>query len=766
MMKKLWVYFFFAALPFWVSACKHNKDGDPPATSSPSETTNAVPVANAGADAAAAVGDTVTLDGSASSDPDQDPLTFLWTVVAEPAGSSVSLSDPTGVSPTFVPQVAGTYRFELTVSDGTADSAPDQVTITVTDGTTPSPAPAPAPAPAPTPAPAPAPSPAPVNTAPTANAGPDQSVNTGATVQLDGSASSDPEQDPLTYQWTFSTMPTGSTATLSDATAVNPTFTADVDGVYTLTLIVNDGALDSTPDEVIITAGAANSPPVANAGPDQSVNTGATVQLDGSASSDPEQDPLTYQWTFSTMPAGSTATLSDATAVNPTFIADLDGVYTLALVVNDGTQDSTPDEVTVTASAANSPPVANAGPDQNVTVGDTVSLDGSASSDADSDPLTYLWSLSSLPAGSQASLSDPSAVDPTFTADVEGTYTATLVVNDGTVDSPADEVMIVASAANAVPVADAGPDQEVTVGEMVMVDGSASTDADGDPLTYRWTMTSRPADSMAELTDADMAMASFTADKAGEYVLTLVVNDGQSDSQPDSVVVVAEPADTNRFLLLNGGGDHALAPDSAFPDNSIPASFTVEAWIYPTATNKVILSDDAYDVLIVEQSGLPNNGLGVRFNLRTSCADEASVSLTDFRGIQLNEWNHVAAVFDAGTGRLWLMINGEVSRNPEQIAAATLCSTNQQNFAVGAGGRGGINSSSFIGRIDEVRVSSGIRYPLSQSPAMPPEVLDVDASTIGLWHFDEPGDAPVFNNAATVKLLPLSRVNNARSHAP
>ena len=94
-----------------------------------------------------------------------------------------------------------------------------------------------------------------------------------------------------------------------------------------------------------------NNPPVANAGADQTIATSSTqVQLDGSASNDADGDPLTYQWTITTKPSGSSATLSDATLVNPTFVADMDGIYTLQLIVNDGQVDSVADTVVITTS--------------------------------------------------------------------------------------------------------------------------------------------------------------------------------------------------------------------------------------------------------------------------------------------------------------------------------------------------------------------------------------------------------------------------------
>ncbi len=95
-----------------------------------------------------------------------------------------------------------------------------------------------------------------------------------------------------------------------------------------------------------------NQPPIANAGADQTVIVNETVQLDGSGSNDPDGDPITYSWEITTKPAGSIATLSDPAIVNPTFVADMAGEYTVSLIVNDGTIYSAPDEVIITAITA------------------------------------------------------------------------------------------------------------------------------------------------------------------------------------------------------------------------------------------------------------------------------------------------------------------------------------------------------------------------------------------------------------------------------
>ena len=135
--------------------------------------------------------------------------------------------------------------------------------------------------------------------------------------------------------------------------------------------------------------------------------------------------------------------LPSATAVKPTFTADLSGTYIVNLVVSDGTANSAAATVTITAAVGNAAPIANAGMAQSVVVGAVVTLDGSASTDANGDSLTYNWAFTSKPSGSGATLSSATAVKPTFTADVTGTYVISLVVNDGKVNSDASSVRIV-----------------------------------------------------------------------------------------------------------------------------------------------------------------------------------------------------------------------------------------------------------------------------------------------------------------------------------
>lgn len=468
---------------------------------------NKIPRAEAGLDQTVTIGAIVQLDGSTSTDDDGDPLCFRWSFAPPlPAGSTASL--PAGCTsqalPTFMADRPGTYEVQLEVFDGVDWSLADTVRIST------------------------------VNSCPTADAGLNQTVHVGSTIQLDGSASSDTDGDALCYEWTFVSLPAGSAATLPTGCTTQgaPAFIADQVGTFIIQLTVHDGQCTSTTAQVSIST--ENTPPVAKAGPDQEVDVGQVVQLDGSASFDVDGDRLCHHWSFTSRPVGSTATLPETCEVRPSFIADQPGTYLVQLLVDDGHADSEPDTVIITILPNNVRPVASAGTDQNGTVDATITLDGQGSSDADGDLLVYQWWFSSKPATSSAVLEESTTARPTFMIDVAGTYTLKLVVNDGTVNSEIATVNV--STLNSPPVADAGRDLSYPSGATVTLDGSGSTDVDGDLLTYEWALTTVPSGSTAMIADAQAVRPTFVLDLPGTYVAQLIVHDGTVPSVPDTVV--------------------------------------------------------------------------------------------------------------------------------------------------------------------------------------------------------------------------------------
>lgn len=293
------------------------------ASASYSDKCNNAPIADAGSDQTVSEETTVTLDGTASSDLDNDILNYSWT-----APDRVTLSDLNSPNPTFIAPLVSSdtdFEFQLTVNDGTENSQTDIVKITVKL----------------------------VNVPPAANAGADQLIAEGSLVTLDGTLSTDSEGLPLTYLWSA---PDG--IILTGANTAIPTFTAPevmIDSEFAFQLVVNDGKKSSQPDEVIVKVLQVNKPPVANAGQDQSVNEGVKVTLDGTLSSDFDNDNLTYTWIA---PAGIVLDLTDP--AKPTFITPditTDKHYVFSLIVSDGRITSPADYVTVFVKFVNQSPV-------------------------------------------------------------------------------------------------------------------------------------------------------------------------------------------------------------------------------------------------------------------------------------------------------------------------------------------------------------------------------------------------------------------------
>lgn len=289
---------------------------------------------------------------------------------------------------------------------------------------------------------------------PIANAGPDQSVPEGMLVTLDGTGSSG---GSLTYIWT---QVAGPPAALGGATSAHPTFSAPpvspAGGTVTFELVVCEGTSSncSDPDTVNVHITNINQPPVADAGPDQTVQEGSPVLLDGTASYDPDVEPLTYQWTQLFGPA---VTLLGGNTVLPTFVAPNVGAggatIVFDLTVTDPHNLTGPDSVSINISNVNQLPIANAGADQTVNENTLVTLNGTLSADPDLDALSFTWTQT---AGPLVTLTGGTTASPTFTAPAVGAggmmFTFRLVASDGQASSAADTVNILVQDTNDPPV--------------------------------------------------------------------------------------------------------------------------------------------------------------------------------------------------------------------------------------------------------------------------------------------------------------------------
>ena len=394
---------FFGTDSFTYFANDGTSDSDVPATVT--ITVNSVadpPIADAGPDQTVDEGRNVTLGGSNSFDTEGETLSYQWEQIG--GASSVALSNPQAANPTFTaPSSVGSggesLTFQLTVTDEEAEQVADTAIVNVTLPL--------------------------ANRPPNANAGGDQKVEEGEPVTLNGSNSFDPDGDNVSYQWDQIAGPP--VTLLPDPTADNPTFTAPFVALtglsFTFELTVTDTSGLRATDTTIVNVTSSkilqspNQPPAAVVGDDpaddQTVDEDTPVTLNGSNSSDPEST-LFYRWR---QIAGRPVTLSDPAAEQPTFTAPNVGnvgvSLKLELTVTDVGGLQAVDDTLVNVTGDDEFPIADAGADQTVNENNLVALDGLGSGDPEGENLSYRWSQI---AGPSVALSDPAAVQPTFTA--------------------------------------------------------------------------------------------------------------------------------------------------------------------------------------------------------------------------------------------------------------------------------------------------------------------------------------------------------------
>ncbi|MEZ5992376.1 MAG: S8 family serine peptidase [Planctomycetota bacterium] len=296
--------------------------------------TNAAPVADAGADFDVREGNSGQLNASQTADADGDPITYAW---VQTSGSvTLNLSSATAIQPSFsAPSVSQdeTVTFELTATDCSGASTTDSVVVTIKN-----------------------------NLAPVADAGSDITLIEGDGGQLDASGSTDPEGDNISYQWVQTAG--AITIVLSSATAQLPTFTTPTpiaqNESVTFELTATDTRGDFSTDTVSVTI-ELNLAPTSNAGPSFAEIWGASVQLDGTASSDPNTgDVLAYSWVQTG--GTNTVTLSSSSDSQPTFTAPaVDDTLTFELTVTDLRGLSSTSSVTVWINETGSVPVSGSG---------------------------------------------------------------------------------------------------------------------------------------------------------------------------------------------------------------------------------------------------------------------------------------------------------------------------------------------------------------------------------------------------------------------
>jgi parallel beta-helix repeat protein len=489
---------------------------------------NNLPTVNAGQDIAIALPEnSVNLNGSAT-DADGSIVSFSWAKISGPAGGNIQSANTASTLVTGLN--AGTYVFRLTATDNAGAIATDDISVFVNTSLAPSPS----------------------NQAPIANAGNDIRITLPTNrVTLNGSGT-DADGSVTSYAWSKVSGPSGGNIQTNNAASTNITGLSEGIYIYRLTVTDNAGAQATDDVQVIVTIAppvAGNQAPTANAGSNQSITLPENnITLSGSGN-DTDGSITAFAWTKIAGPAGGN--IQSPTAANTVLTGLTEGTYTFRLTVTDNAGATATDDVQVIVNAApivpNRSPIANAGHDFSITLpANSVTLNGTASSDPDGNITTYGWRKIQGPAGS--SFSSTNIASPAVNGLTRGQYEFELIVTDNRGASSTDRVLVTVIKINQKPVAKLTRDTISVALPVQNAELSAinSYDPDGIVTNYEWTYKKGPKEpKMLSPQSAKTIIADLIT---GTYEFDLVVTDDDGDKDKKAVVVIVKNSSNRRLI--------------------------------------------------------------------------------------------------------------------------------------------------------------------------------------------------------------------------
>ncbi len=481
---------------------------------------NRSPLVNAGNDVFLTLPTNSTnLNGSAS-DPDGDPLVFDW---AKISGPEATLGNKNQKTLALSNLEEGTYNFRFTATDSKGASRFDDVKVTVSQPA--------------------------INQIPTANAGPDITIDLPTrTVVLYGSGQ-DADGEITQYRWTKISGPSGQ---LTGINSANLTVSLLQEGLYTFRLTVtdNNGASDDDLVRVTVRPEEVNNNPEVNAGRDQHIYLPTNSAIIKALASDDDGSVVSYLWEQTAGPSVVLTENRDATLSLSNLIS---GVYVFRVTVvdDDGASASDLVRVTVHAEAINQPPTAYAGEDIVIQLPtNTIVLAGSGS-DPDGSIEKYQWKKISGPG---ATLKDDGKPTLTVQQMIAGTYIFRLTVtdNDGAQHDDQVKVTVLPGEINKAPQADAGPDINLYLPQNTTVLQGRGTDSDGSIVAYEWKQVSGP---VTKTSNPDSIAFKISDMSAGTYVYRFMVTDDKGSTATDEVTITVYGQDINKKPVALAGED-------------------------------------------------------------------------------------------------------------------------------------------------------------------------------------------------------------------
>ncbi len=475
----------------------------------------------------------VSLTGTAAGTNGATISTYAWTQTSGPSTATITTAG--SVSTTVTALVAGTYVFTLTVTDNHGLANTSTVTITVN----------------------------PANTPPTVSAGSAQTITLPiSSVSLTGTAAGTNGATISTYAWTQTSGPVAATISLPGS-ATTTVIALLIQGSYVFTLTVTDNHGLTNNATVTITVNPANTPPTVSAGSAQNITLPtSSVSLTGTAAGTNGATISTYAWTQTSGP--STAAITTAGSATTTVTGLIQGTYVFTLTVTDNHGLTNSATVTITVNPANTPPVADAGSTQTITLPiNTVTLSGTGTGTNGATISSYAWAQTSGPGA--AGIVAPGNASTGITGLIQGTYVFTLTVTDNHGLTNSASVTITVNPANTAPIADAGSNQTITLPTNSVSLSGTGTGTNGAAIsTYAWAQTSGP--STAAITAPGSAATTITGLVQGTYVFTLTVTDNHGLTNSASVTITVNPVST--APVANAGSDQTIT----LPTSSVSLS--------------------------------------------------------------------------------------------------------------------------------------------------------------------------------------------------
>ena len=493
-----------------------------------------VPVANAGPDQTITLPtSSVTLTGSGQEN-GGTIASYKWVQLT--GANTATIANANAASTGVSGLVAGTYTFQLTVTDGAGKTATDAVTITVNPAVVPGP--------------------------PSANAGADQTITLPtSSVTLTGSGS-ETNGTIVSYKWTQ--ISGANTSTITASTSASTTVTGLVAGNYIFQLTVTDNSGVTATDVVTITVKPAivPGPPSANAGADQTITLPASsVTLTGSGS-ETNGTIVSYKWVQINGP--NTSTITASTSASTTVTGLVAGNYVFQLTVTDNSGITATDVMTVTVNPAvvtPGAPVVDAGANQTITLPvSTVTLTGTAS-ETGGTIVTYKWTQVSGP--NTASIATDAQASTGVSGLVQGAYTFQLMVTDNSGVTASDIVKITVNPAVVVgtPIVDAGANQTITLPTSTVTLTGTASETNGTIVSYKWTQISGP--NTATIANDAQASTGVSGLVQGAYTFQLTVTDNSGVTASDIVKITVNAAGVNQPPVAVPGPDLDISSAAA-----------------------------------------------------------------------------------------------------------------------------------------------------------------------------------------------------------